>query len=153
MPATLPAEPLEDRWLDQPRVLSSNVCYCSAARWYARPAWAVRSVVWPIFCHGYKKAELKNERVTFWFFFFSPKPSQILLWEEAAMGRKHETHPPAHGWGTLPSIHQRRGSWHLRAQLQITPQPDKSRGMSETVAWPKASIFNAAVRPIVFPEM
>lgn len=102
MPATLPAEPLEDRWLDQPRVLSSNVCYCSAARWYARPAWAVRSVVWPIFCHGYKKAELKNERVTFWFFFSLPNPRRFFS------GKKQL-------WaGNMKRIHQPTGGEHCR---------------------------------------
>lgn len=131
------------------------MCYCSAARWYARPAWAVRSVVWPIFCHGYKKAELKNECVAF--FFFSPKPSQILLWEEAAMGRKHlhqarnastsprvgttAVHPPAQGQrASQGTVTNHTSAW-------------KHRGMSETAAWPKALIFNAAVRPVGFPEM
>lgn len=63
---------------------------------YTRPARAAQSALQPIFCHGYKKAELRNEHGAF----FSPKPRRLFFGnEQLGAGGKEtsaaETCPPA----------------------------------------------------------
>lgn len=96
--------------------LASSTSFQATRGWTAAPAlgvilqhWAVRSAVRPVSCPGYKKAELTNEHIAFFFFFL--KTSQIFLWEWLAIGRRAgniltelETCPWARGWGTPPPM-------------------------------------------------